>query len=77
MALESKNEAWNRAPPIFLQFQSIIDRKIMGAFVSKNVHLPSKTAFGPWIISQFTTYGALEWDLANFHTKFRDILGIF
>ena len=31
MALESKNEAWNRAPPIFLKFQGIFDRKIMGS----------------------------------------------
>ena len=42
MALESKNEAWNRAPPIFLQFQGIFDWKIMGSLCQQKFLPPLK-----------------------------------
>ena len=42
MALESKNEAWNRAPPIFLQFQCIFDQKIMGSLCQQKCPPPLK-----------------------------------
>ena len=42
MALESKDEAWNRAPPIFLQFQDIFDRKIMGSLCQQKCPPPLK-----------------------------------
>ena len=51
MALESKNEAWNRIPLIFLQFQCIIDRKNQGEPISVKISTsPQKTASGPCTI---------------------------